>query len=87
MNGRILKESRWNIVIIGFFPLPVKAKTSGAGVEVSTNDVIYVAPSPQLTPGGIVVYFLVRDSNGASQDFQASSSQEAQAQALILALT
>lgn len=68
--------------ILNFTDFPAKAN---AAVNISADDVIYVTPSPQLISSNIVVYFLVRDSNGAFQDFH--SSQEAQAQALILTMT
>jgi len=48
-------------------------------VNVSDEDVIYVAPSPQLTPKGILVFFLVKDSNGALQDFHRTPQREAEA--------
>ena len=39
-------------------------------VNVTADQVIYVAPSPQLTSDGILVSFLVQDTEGVSRDIQ-----------------
>jgi len=47
---------------------------------VSADDIIYVTPSPKLIPGGIAVYFLVRDSSSAFRNFHVSSSSPQETQ-------
>jgi len=56
-------------------------------IRVYADDIIYVSPSPKLIPGGIAVYFLVRDSRLAFRNFDVSSSspqetQEAQSRTI-----